>query len=88
MAQFRWRLKAKYGITVEDYEQMLEEQQGVCAICRCAPSGRFRRLSVDHDHKTGKVRGLLCDPCNRILGMVQDRVEHLDSFVAYLENDR
>lgn len=63
-------LKRKYGITLAEYDQMLEEQHGVCAICGGAdPSGR--RLAVDHDHETGKVRGLLCTSCNTRLGFLE-----------------
>lgn len=70
------KLKSLYGISVADYERMYVEQQGVCAICRRAesaagPHGEVRRLSVDHDHSTGAVRGLLCAACNLVLGMVE-----------------
>ena len=59
------RYKRLYGITIADYEAMLEFQEGVCAICERPP--RTLRLAVDHDHKTGKVRGLLCNTCNQTL---------------------
>lgn len=52
-----------FGITTEIYEQMLIEQDGVCYICKRPP--KKNRLSVDHDHDTGAIRGLLCPPCNR-----------------------
>ncbi len=60
-------LRTRYGITVDVYDAMLESQGGVCAICRntCATG---KRLSVDHDHTTGQVRGLLCQRCNRGIG--------------------
>ena len=54
-----------YGITPVEYDNLLKLQGGVCALCRQPPNGR--RLAVDHDHKTGKVRGILCIKCNRIL---------------------
>lgn len=69
-------LKAKYGLTEDEYDLLLAAQGGVCAIC-----GRFEtvkrgsnvsRLSVDHDHATGQVRGLLCQSCNVICGMFRD----------------
>jgi hypothetical protein len=60
------RLKVRYGITLDAYEQMLCEQGGVCAIC-----GDEKELVVDHDHETGEVRGLLCRACNLRLGMVE-----------------
>jgi hypothetical protein len=56
-----------YGLTVEAYQLLLREQAGACAIC-----GRTANLTVDHDHRTGQVRGLLCDPCNRGVGHLQD----------------
>lgn len=59
------KYKRVYGITIEDYDRMLEEQGGLCAICRNPPI--TYRLAVDHDHDTGAVRGLLCPPCNRAL---------------------
>lgn len=68
-AQKAWayRLKAVYGITVEEYEAIKAAQGGVCYICRRA-NGRTVRLSVDHDHATGLIRGLLCKACNTFLG--------------------
>jgi len=60
IATERWaNLKSKYGITRTRYEELLETQGGGCAFC-----GRTRRLCVDHDHNTGRVRGILCTPCN------------------------
>jgi Recombination endonuclease VII len=56
-----------YGLTVEAYRLLLREQAGTCGIC-----GRTHKLTVDHDHQTGQVRGLLCDPCNRAVGHLQD----------------
>lgn len=62
------KLMVRYGITSEEYDHMLDMQDGRCAICRRSP--RSKHLAVDHDHTTGHVRGLLCDRCNRILEMV------------------
>jgi len=81
-------LQKKYGITLEDYEQMLEEQNGCCAICgvdnpQCA--GHVN-LSVDHCHETGKVRGLLCGPCNSTLGRFEPDLEVLKKVLEYLVN--
>lgn len=61
----------KYGITGEQYLALYAFQGGKCAICKRA-TGTTRRLSVDHDHKTGKIRGLLCRPCNNMLGHGRD----------------
>ena len=67
---------AKYGITETDYERMILEQGGVCAICKSPASSprnaRRRHLDVDHCHATGQVRGLLCGCCNRAIGMLNN----------------
>lgn len=76
-------LKHSFGITNEDYLQMLTSQHGKCAICTKTPEeGIF--LCVDHDHKTGKIRGLLCHRCNKLLGFAQDSVETLNEAISYL----
>lgn len=65
---------------------MLEEQHGVCAICgkpETKPNAKY--LAVDHDHKTGEVRGLLCNNCNRALGLLQDNTEVLQNAINYLK---
>ena len=64
-------LRKKYGITLEEYDQMFEQQGGVCAICGEPQLGK--RLSVDHSHTTGKVRGLLCYICNTRLGILENK---------------
>lgn len=82
------RLK-KYGITKEQYNQMLQDQGGVCKICSEPPTGFWKnnvpkKLCVDHDHSTNKVRGLLCDSCNVGLGKFRDNIEILSKAVGYL----
>ena len=83
-------LRKQYGITLEDYYKMLEEQNHVCAICGRAEyatdhrSGLPRALAVDHCHETGKVRGLLCTNCNRGLGKFNDNIERLANAIKYL----
>lgn len=68
-------LKSRYGITQDDYDAMLVAQGGRCAICGSTESkARTERFVVDHCHETGKVRGLLCLPCNFRLGHVDDKV--------------
>ena len=78
----------KYGITYDDYIRMYTEQDGVCAICgkpeTKVQSGILYQLAVDHDHATGKVRGLLCSNCNRGIGHLQDSIEILNKAVRYL----
>ena len=77
------QLKRKFGITLGDYNQMLESQGGVCATCNneCT-SGNH--LAVDHCHSTGKVRGLLCGSCNRALGLLKDDPKILSNLLDYL----
>ncbi len=65
LADFRHRCK-RVGITVEDYERILADQGGVCGIC-LEPRREYERLNIDHDHDTGRVRGLLCRRCNSII---------------------
>lgn len=76
-------LRREYGITLDDYRQMLAMQNFGCAICGAGPSPK-RRLSVDHDHKTGKVRGLLCGKCNSGLGFFKENVGIVDSLKRYV----
>lgn len=78
-----WRIKACYGITTAVYVALLKSQHGRCAICRALPNPK-RRLDVDHDHKTNRVRGLLCYRCNRMLGFAQDSKQTLRKAVGYL----
>lgn len=81
---FARRLERVFGITRERYEELLALQDGRCAICLRSP--RSQRLAVDHDHKTGEVRGLLCKVCNhRLLGAAKDNIETLRRAVNYLE---
>lgn len=82
-----WRkrhLERTYGLTEDEYNALLTAQNGVCAICCGVPKGR-RSLVVDHDHKTGKVRGLLCSPCNTGLGGFRDSRMRMRTAIAYLE---
>ena len=77
--------KNKYGVSVEDYERMYIAQNGCCRICeRINVNGK--RLSIDHDHKTGRVRGLLCHPCNVMIGLAKENPHTLYRAVDYLEN--
>ena len=77
-------LTKNYGIDVEVYEQMFKEQEGKCAICGAAHEDLNRGLFVDHCHSSGKVRGLLCQFCNTLLGMAQDKLEILQKASNYL----
>jgi hypothetical protein len=82
----RRRTLRKYGITEADWDRMLTEQGGRCAICRTdTPGGRGERWHIDHSHATDKVRGLLCHNCNVGIGNFQDAPALLRSAAAYLE---
>lgn len=74
-----------YGITIEDYERMLEEQKHCCAGCGTHQLELNTKLNVDHNHDTGEIRGLLCGNCNRALGLVKDNTNTLKSLINYLE---
>lgn len=74
-----WALKKHYGISLDRYNEMLSQQNGCCAICRVSTS-----LHVDHNHRTSKVRGLLCGDCNRGLGLFKDNTESLSTAIQYL----
>jgi hypothetical protein len=84
-----WVLKSTYGITVDDYDALMEQQNGVCAICLkpetvIGSGGEVKALAVDHCHKTNRVRGLLCNNCNRALGLLNDEIDLLRAAVGYL----
>lgn len=91
------RLRRVYGITLERYLALLVEQNGVCAVCGEVPAFSPGRLTyyktaapvlglvVDHDHETGQVRGLLCNPCNTGIGMLRDSAAVIRSAAKYLE---
>ncbi len=81
------RLEKLYGITLEQYDAMFEAQGKVCAICGAKDPRRSGRFIVDHCHKTGRVRGLLCHPCNTLLGMADDDKDTLLSAAKYLEEN-
>ena len=78
-----YQRKCTFGITMEDYNQFLEDQNSVCAICQ-QKCGSGNRLSVDHCHNSGKVRGLLCGNCNRALGLFKDNKKFLQKAIDYL----
>jgi hypothetical protein len=73
----------KYGITLSQYNEMLASQNGVCKIC--GEIDKTKSLAVDHNHITGKVRGLLCSKCNTSIGMLHDNTEVAKNLIQYLE---
>ena len=88
-AKMRQDLKSKYGMSINDYIAMLKSQNYVCAICGRSDSGdsNSKRLYVDHDHITGKIRGLLCSQCNMGLGKFYDNKNYLKRAILYLERN-
>lgn len=79
------QMQRNYGISFADYDRMYHEQDGFCAICRLPQnSKRNTRFCVDHDHDTGEVRGLLCDSCNRGIGLLKDDPRLLENAAKYL----
>lgn len=87
---FQYRLKYNFGLTPEQYAEIAKEQNGVCAICGRPETtidpryGKTRQLAVDHDHATGKIRGLLCRFCNTALGLLDDDSERMEKAAAYV----
>jgi hypothetical protein len=78
-------LEYKYGITLEDYDQLKEQQNGKCAICGIEEKYcENKRFAVDHDHDTEEVRALLCKKCNQAIGLLQDSSEFAFNAYTYL----
>lgn len=84
-----YALKSNYGLTIDDYNELLESQNNVCAICgkEEARKGRKLPLVVDHCHTTDVVRGLLCQGCNLGLGHFKDDIDALEKAIVYLKNN-
>lgn len=79
----------RYGLEEDDYARLLKEQKGKCAICRTTkPGGRWKRLHIDHDHKTGKVRGLLCNSCNCAVGFLNEDPGRAAKLIEYLKRHK
>jgi hypothetical protein len=77
------RMKRKYGIGVEEFDRMSANQKGLCSICG-KPQQHGWRLAIDHNHKTGQVRDLLCTRCNTVIGHMEDDIKLLQSAIKYL----
>lgn len=81
-------LKARYGISLIDYAEMLKNQDNSCAICGTKQEDKTYHFHVDHCHSTGVVRGLLCSPCNVFLGVSKDNVDVFKRAIHYLEKEQ
>jgi hypothetical protein len=82
-------LRKRYNLTLEQWQEMFDAQQGKCLVCGIHQDSCSKELAVDHDHKTGKVRGLLCCRCNRAVGLMEDdpgllrkAADHLEKFIT------
>ena len=80
-------LKYEYGITLDQYNEMFKEQEGKCAICQRHQNKLTRTLCVDHDHKTNKVRALLCLTCNTDVSVVENRLEEMTNYLNKYRKD-
>jgi hypothetical protein len=88
-ADREYQLERLYGLSIEEHDKILAEQDEVCAGCGATSfNDKSYHLAVDHDHETGKVRGLLCLKCNRILGLADDNPEILRNLADYLESNQ
>lgn len=81
-----YQFKSRYGLTLDQFDSMLISQHFQCKICKLNMSyAKKRRFCIDHDHKTGKIRGLLCDPCNSSIGQMKYNVDRLNSAIEYIK---
>ena len=85
IADYKTYLLRTYGITLEQYNQMLEEQEGKCKICGKHHSESKKRMAVDHNHETGAIRGLLCTNCNTGIGLFLDNPTLIENAINYLK---
>lgn len=82
----KYMLKKKYGLSLEAFEKLLEKQNGKCAICNMTTAEScYENLCIDHDHKTGKVRGLLCPSCNVGIGNLKHSVALFNKAISYIK---
>lgn len=80
------KYRARFGITLQQYNDMFAAQSGCCAVCGQHQSGFGQALAVDHDHKTHEIRGLLCHGCNTGIGGLKDSIEFLSEAIRYLKD--
>jgi hypothetical protein len=77
--------KTKFGISLNDYNKILTEQNGCCDICKIHQSELVNTLCVDHNHETGEIRGLLCNNCNAALGFLKEKIEISLNLIEYIK---
>jgi len=87
-----WKLEKNYGLTVKKYNKMLKKQKGFCPICLKKINGNNkngrRKANVDHNHKTGKVRELICINCNLVIGLLKENIKVSKNITKYLEKHK
>lgn len=76
-------IKRKFGLSIEEYESILNSQNKVCAVCQEKCHTGYN-LAVDHNHKTGKIRGLLCKNCNTAIGLLKENIQVIENVIIYL----
>jgi len=81
------KLKLRYGLTYEEWENIRSNENYQCMICGVSEEEMDKKLDIDHCHSSGKVRGVLCNPCNRMLGNAQDNINILKAAIEYLEKN-
>ena len=83
--QANYKLKSRYGITLAEYKEILKKQGNKCAICRKPQSKEKKRFAVDHNHRSGFIRGILCNYCNsRLMRYLRDDKQKAKGLIAYL----
>lgn len=88
--EYLYRMSSKYNLSEDEYVDLVNKQRGMCAICSASlidpDSSNTTHLHVDHDHKTGKTRGILCRGCNLMLGFARDNTDFLYNAICYLQS--
>ena len=88
----KWHYKDKYGITIEQRQELFDKQNGKCAICSCVVHldgiKNGTQAVIDHCHDSGKIRGMLCNLCNQGLGLFKDNIEAIERAIKYLKENQ
>lgn len=82
--QRNYKYLINYGISLDDYNELFNLQDGKCKICEMHQSKLKRNLHVDHNHETGEVRGLLCQPCNHAIGLLKENPKIIKAALEYV----
>jgi hypothetical protein len=82
------QMMANYGITLSEYNELLDKQKGLCYICESHHTSQTRRLHIDHCHNSGKIRSLLCVNCNTALGLLKEDSNRVKKMIEYIEEHK